>query len=75
MTRTDVRSDAAGVLRRCRMPEVEIGWILSADDPATVHMLVELHRERLEEELEECRRDLAHVEARLARRRSAGVRR
>jgi len=74
MTRTDVRSDAAQVLRRCRMPEVEIGWILSADDPATVHMLVELHRERLEEELEERRRDLAHVEARLARRRTAGVR-
>lgn len=54
------------LLRRCQMPPVEIGWVLDARDPATVHMILELHRERLEEELNERRRQLADVEIRLA---------
>ena len=54
------------LLRRCQMPPVEIGWVLDAPDPATVHMILELHRERLEEELNERRRQLAAVESRLA---------
>jgi hypothetical protein len=53
------------VLRRCLMPPVEIGWVLNADDPMTVHMLVELHRERLEEELAERLSALGDLEARL----------
>jgi hypothetical protein len=51
------------VLRRCQMPPVEIGWVLNADDPATVHMILELHRERLEEELAERRKALGELEA------------
>jgi hypothetical protein len=63
------------VLRRCQMPPVEIGWVLNADDPATVHMVFELHRERLEEELAERRKALGALETRLmigARRRISG---
>jgi hypothetical protein len=63
MIRPDVCADAAGVLRRCQMPEVEIEWILTADDPAIVHMILELHRERLEEELGERRKALGELEA------------
>jgi len=59
--------DAAALLRRCGMPEVEIGWVLGTGDPATVHMIVELHRERLEEELAERTRAMEDVEAWLAR--------
>jgi hypothetical protein len=65
-----VRPDAAEVLRRCQMPEIEIRWILTADDPAVVHMLLELHRERLEEELAERRKRLQELELVLA---AAGV--
>ena len=46
------RPDAADVLRRCQVPPDEIRRVLTADDPAAVHMILELHRERLEEELE-----------------------
>jgi len=60
--------DPAAVLRRCRMPAVEIGWVLTTDDPATVHMLIELHRERLEEELAERRTALGELEAMLTER-------
>ena len=63
MIGTDVRADAAEVLRRCQMPEDEIRWVLTADDPAVVHMILELHRERLEEELAERRKALAELEA------------
>jgi hypothetical protein len=63
MIRTDGRTDAAEVLRWCRMPEVEIDWILTAEDPAVVHMILELHRERLEEELAEHRKALGELEA------------
>jgi hypothetical protein len=60
----DLRADAAEVLRRCQMPEVEIEWVLTADHPV-VHMLLELHLERLEEELAERRKALGEFEARL----------
>ena len=63
MIRTDVRADAAEVLRRCQMPEDEIRWVLTADDPAVVHMILELHRERLEEEVTERRKALCQLEA------------
>jgi len=54
-------------LRRCQMPPTEVGWVLRAEDPATVHMIMELHRERLQEELSERLAALADVEERLAR--------
>ena len=63
MIGTDARTDAAEVLRRCQMPEDEIRWVLTADDPAVVHMALELHRERLEEELAERRKALGEIEA------------
>ena len=53
----------ADVLRRCRMPEQEIAWLLAADDPAVVHMLVELHAERLREQLSDRLALLGEVEA------------
>jgi hypothetical protein len=62
---SDVRADAAEVLRRCQMPEDEIRWVLTSDDPAVAHMILELHRERLEEELAERRKALGELEARV----------
>jgi len=67
MIGADVRADAADVLRRCHMPEDKIRWVLTADDPAVVHMILELHRERLEEELAERRKALGELEAWLIR--------
>jgi hypothetical protein len=58
---TDVRPDAAEVLQRCQMREIEIEWVLNAEDPAVVHMMLELHRERLEEELAERRKGLGGI--------------
>jgi hypothetical protein len=48
------------------MPPDEIRWVLIAEDPGIVHMILELHRERLDEELAERRRVLAELEACLA---------
>ena len=62
MIETDVRVAAADGLRRCQMPEDEIRWVLTADDPAIVHMILELHVERLEEELAERRKRLRELE-------------
>ena len=59
------------LLRRCQMPPAEIDWLVAADDPAVVHMIVELHGERLAEELAERRKALADVEARLTERTAA----
>jgi hypothetical protein len=47
------------------MPPDEIRWVLTADDPAVVHMILELHRERLEEELAEHRKALGRLETSL----------
>jgi hypothetical protein len=60
---------AEEVLRRCQMPPDEIGWVMTAEDPAVVHMILELHRERLEEELAERRKTLGELEERLIRHR------
>ena len=62
MIGSDVGADAAELLRRCQMPLDEIRWVLTADDPAVVHMILELHRERLEEELAERRKALGELE-------------
>jgi hypothetical protein len=58
----------ADVLRRCQMPLDEIRWVLTAEDPGIVHMILELHRERLEEELAERRKALGGLEVCLAER-------
>jgi hypothetical protein len=65
---TDLRADAAEMLRRCQMPPDEIRWVLTANDSAVVHMILELHRERLEEELAERRKALGEIEAWLTKR-------
>jgi hypothetical protein len=54
---------AAAVLRRCQMPPDEIRWVLTADDPAVIHMILELHGERLAEELADRRKALGELEA------------
>lgn len=58
-----VRPDLEAVLERSQMPAQEIRWVLAADDPSVVHMLLELHAERLREELAERLRALSEVEA------------
>src|SRR5439155_24036415 len=72
---SDVCADAAEVRRRCQMPEDEIRWVLTPDDPAVVHMILELHRERLEEELAERRTAPGELDARLTERPIADDRR
>ena len=69
------------VLRRQGMPRQEIRAVLAANDPLMVRRLLELHRERLEEWLEEQRRLVANIERSLvgepgpyAVRRHAGAR-
>lgn len=53
MMRKLARADDAAVLERCQMPAQEITWVLATDDPRVVHMLLELHAERLRDELAE----------------------
>ena len=50
MIESDPRASVEDVLRRCQMPPEEIRWVVTADDPSVVHMLLELHVERLGEE-------------------------
>jgi hypothetical protein len=57
----------AEMLRRCQMPTEEIAWVLTADDPAVVHMILELHVERLREELAERLTALSELEVTLTR--------
>jgi hypothetical protein len=54
------------VLERCLMPREEIARVVEADDPAVVHMLLELHAERLREELADRLAALDELDARLA---------
>jgi hypothetical protein len=65
---SDLRAGATEMLRRCQMPEDEIRWVMTAENPAVVHMILELHRERLEEELAERRKALGELEAWLTER-------
>ena len=58
--------DPVATLRRQQMPPDEIRAILTADDPTVVRRLFELHRERMEEWLEEQRRLVARIERSLA---------
>jgi hypothetical protein len=65
MMSNDGYADAEAVLWRCQMPPQEIGWLLTAADPAVVHMLLELHVERLGEEFAERCSALRELEASL----------
>ena len=66
ITMTTRTTGSATVLERCQMPAQEIDWVLAADDPSVVHMLLELHAERLREELGERLTALREVEASIA---------
>ena len=57
---------ARRILRRQGMPPREIRAVLAADDPLVGRRLLELHRERLGEWLEEQRRLVANIELDLA---------
>jgi DNA-binding transcriptional MerR regulator len=56
---------ARRILRRQGMPSREIHAVLASDDPLLVRRRLELHRERLEEWLEEQQRLVASIEASL----------
>jgi DNA-binding transcriptional MerR regulator len=53
---------ARRILRRQGMPPREIRAVLAANDPLVVRRLLELHRERLGEWLEEQQRLIASIE-------------
>jgi DNA-binding transcriptional MerR regulator len=53
---------ATRALRRHGMPSEEIRAVVAADDPEIVRRYLELHRERLDERVEEQRRTLAVLE-------------
>jgi hypothetical protein len=53
---------AAEVLRAQRMPAAEIGAVLEADDAEEIRRRLELHGERLQEQLVDQLRTLARVE-------------
>jgi hypothetical protein len=57
---------AAEVLRAQRMPAAEIGAVLEADDAEEIRRRLELHGERLQEQLVDQLRTLARVERMLA---------
>jgi DNA-binding transcriptional MerR regulator len=56
---------ARRILRRQGMPTREIRAVVDADDPRSVRRLLELHRERLEEWVEEQQRLVASIEGSL----------
>jgi hypothetical protein len=64
---------ARRILRGQGMPSREIRAVMTADDPLLVRRLLELHRERLEEWLEEQRRLAARIERSLVDERGDGA--
>ena len=63
---TITATTARRILRRQGMPPQEIRAVLAADDPLLGRRLLELHRERLGEWLEEQRTLVANIERDLA---------
>jgi DNA-binding transcriptional MerR regulator len=57
-----MRSTPRWILRTQGMPPQEIRALLAADDPLVVRRILELHRERLEEWLDEQLRLVASIE-------------
>jgi hypothetical protein len=66
---------AVGTLRRNQMPRGEIRAVLGTDDPKIVRRYLELHRERLEEQLAAHRRELDALACSLIERLEARGRR
>jgi hypothetical protein len=69
LRRSDIEGtgeSAERLLRDLGMPPEEIRAVLVADDPRLVRRHLELHRERLSEELEDRRRALSAIECDLA---------
>jgi hypothetical protein len=62
------KASAARALLRQDMPFGEVRAVLDADDASVVRRYLELHRERLEEQLWERRRALATIERALIER-------
>lgn len=54
------------ILRRQVMPPEEIRAAIAAEDPMVAKRLLELHRERLAEKLDEQREEVARIEHALA---------
>jgi DNA-binding transcriptional MerR regulator len=75
MNATVERIRTAGILRRNRMPRAEIRAVLGAEDPEIVRRYLELHRERLEEQLAAHRRELDALACSLMERVEARGRR
>jgi hypothetical protein len=75
MNATAERIRTAGMLRRNRMPRAEIRAVLGAEDPEIVRRYLELHRERLEEQLAAHRRELDALACSLMERVEARGRR
>ncbi len=61
ITRPDLTWVAATLCRQ-GMPPEEIREVLAAGDPVTVHRHLELHRERLDEQLAEEQRTVSSLE-------------
>jgi hypothetical protein len=53
---------ATETLRDLKLPSDDIIVILGTDDPEVVHRRIELHRELLEERLDEQLQELVHLE-------------
>jgi hypothetical protein len=64
---TIAAATARRILRGQGMPPQEIRAVLAAGDPLVVRRLLELHRERLDEWLEEQRTGVASIERSLVR--------
>jgi hypothetical protein len=64
---TTAGATAEEILRRQRMPAEEIRAVVTAEDPMIVRRHLELHRERLDEWIEEQRRIVVAIERSLTR--------
>jgi len=65
-TRSEQVAWAARALLRQEMPSEEINAVLTAEDSDLIHRYMELHRERLQEQLGDRLRALDHLERILA---------
>jgi DNA-binding transcriptional MerR regulator len=64
------RAEAIRILRRLDMPLEQIRELLESDDAAVAAKLLQVHRGRLEDELERQRRRLAFIERLIEREES-----
>jgi hypothetical protein len=64
---TRTGATAEEILREQQMPPEEIRAVVTAEDPVVVRRYLELHRERLDERIQEQRRIVATIERSLTR--------